>query len=155
MPATGDKLAHYGAVTLVNVFLGLATLIFLFGFLEWAGVAAVVTAVVASAVPCFLLNRRFVWRRAGRVRIRTEVVPFGLFTLLGLVLSSVLVLWAGQRYDSKVMVYVAHQSAFGLIWVLRYFFFDRVLWRGPAATVARLGVRRGVAATRLVEDLAA
>lgn len=145
---------RYGAVTVVNVFLGLATLVLLHGFLGWHGVPAAVTAVVASAVPCFWLNRQYVWRRGGRVRIRAEVLPFALFTLLGLIASTGLVFLAGRRYDSEVMVYVAHQSAFGLLWVLRFLLFDRLLWSRPVATV-RLLSRRTIRPATVAEDIAA
>ena len=150
-----DKLLRYGAVTVVNVFLGLATLIFLHGFLGWHGVAAAVTAVVASAVPCFVLNRRFVWMRFGRIRIRSEVAPFALFTMLGLLASSGLVFLATRRFDSEFMVYAAHQSAFGILWVLRYFLFDRLLWRVRSPRLRALPRRRTVRPARVVEDLAA
>ncbi|MGI9601158.1 MAG: GtrA family protein [Acidimicrobiales bacterium] len=148
------KVVRYAAVTVINIFLGLATLVFLHGFLGWHGVPAAVTAVVASAVPCFLLNRRYVWVRAGRVRVRAEVLPFTLFTLLGLLASSVLVLAASRRYDSEVMIYVAHQSAFGILWVLRFLLFDRLLWRARPATVRSLP-SRSFRTARSVEDLAA
>lgn len=146
---------RYGVVTVVNIFLGLATLVFLHGFLGWHGVPAAVTAVVASAVPCFLLNRRYVWQRAGRVRVRAEVLPFSLFTLAGLVASIGLVYLASSRYDSPVMVYVAHQSAFGLLWVLRFLLFDRLLWHRPAASVRTLARRRVVRPAAVADDLAA
>ena len=152
--ASRRKWARYTAVSLVNIFLGLLTLVVLHGFLGWDGVPAAITAVVASAVPCFLLYRRFVWVRAGRVRVRAEVVPFALFTLLGLLASSSLVFLAGRRYDSEIMVYVAHQSAFAVLWVLRFLLFDRLLWRARPATVWNLK-RRSAATRRLVEDLAA
>lgn len=153
--STRHRLVRYGLVTAVNVFLGLAILIFLHGFLGWHGVAAAVTAVVASAVPCFVLNRRFVWSRAGQVRIRAEVVPFALFTLVGLLASSGLVFWASRRYSSEIMVYVAHQSAFGVLWVLRFLLFDRVLWSGRPAAIVRALPFRPLRTAPVVDDLAA
>ena len=43
-----------------------------------------VLAVMLSAVPVFLLNKRWVWGQRGRPSLRREILPFWGFTLLGL-----------------------------------------------------------------------
>ena len=64
--------------------------------------------------------------------MRREIVPFWLFTLLGLAISTVLVLIVDHYTDRTWPVMAANISGFGLVWVAKFVFLDSVIF-GAAA----------------------
>ncbi len=139
---------------MVNVVIGLALLVLFHAGLGWPGVQANVAAVCVSAVPAYVLCRRWVWGQSGRSSFGGEITPYLIFTVVGLVLSTMFVGWADRNYETPFVVYAANQLAFGVLWVVRYVLFDRVLWASrsrPAVRPRQLRISRDAS----LDDMAA
>lgn len=94
-----------------------------------------VLAVAIVAVPSYLLNRRWVWKKSGANSFRREIAPFWAMSFLGALLSTVLVAIAGQFTDATFIFLVANFVGFGLVWVLKFFVLEKYLF-GPTTTEA-------------------
>jgi putative flippase GtrA len=130
---TGRKAVRYAMVSAVAVALTQALLIGFLGFGAPA-IAANIVAVTAASIPAYLLNRRWVWGRDGRHDFAREVVPFWVFALIGLAMSSVLVAAvSGNPHTSPFVVSAANLSGFATLWALRFVVLDQVLF-APAST---------------------
>jgi putative flippase GtrA len=124
----GLKAVRYVGVSAVNVTVGQTLLVLFHGVLGWPGVAANVSAVVLSTVPAYLMMRHWVWGQKGSHRVAGEIVPFWTMAAIGLVLSTLAVAWADRRWDSTIAIQLANISAFGLVWVSRFFILDHLMW---------------------------
>ncbi len=139
------KLTRY---TLGSV-LALATSVVVFAALFGAGVGttpASVAAFLAGAVPNWILNRRWAWRRRGRVSVGREVVGYTAISLLSLAAASAGTGWThhlvrhvaphGLRVALVTLAYVAVQALLFAVKFLAYewWVFDdsgrvRAAWR--------------------------
>jgi putative flippase GtrA len=84
----------------------------------------------------FLLNKRWVWGQEGRPSMRYEVLPFWGFTLLGLLVSTVMVALASTISDSTVLLMVANIGGFGIVWLSKFLFLDSVVFAKAEARAA-------------------
>jgi putative flippase GtrA len=125
-----QKFWKYAMTSVVGVVMGQG-LIFLFAsILEWPWGWANVTAVAISTYPTYCLSRGWVWQKRGRSSIYAEVVPFWVMTFLGLVLSTIFVVFLESRYpDSKILANVGNVMGFGVLWVAKFFVLDRILFK--------------------------
>jgi putative flippase GtrA len=114
-------------------------LLFLFlHVLEWRSVPSNFTAVTITSVPAFLLNKYWVWGKRGRAHMRREVLPFWAFTVAGWILSTLaVVVVVNLTKDAsnpdlidgnKYAVQVANIAGFGVLWVLKYLFLDKIMF---------------------------
>lgn len=115
-------------VSVVNVVVGQSLLVLFHGVLGWPGVAANISAVCLSTVPAYLMMRHWVWGQKGSHRLGAEIVPFWTMATIGLVMSTIAVAWADSRFDSTIAVNLANITAFGLVWVCRFFILDHLMW---------------------------
>jgi putative flippase GtrA len=89
-----------------------------------------------GAIPSYLLNRYWVWAKTDKNRLFGEIVPFWIVTLIGIGFSLVMGHEAGQftrHHDIRgllrlVILLAANLAAFGILWVAKYIFFNRVLF---------------------------
>jgi len=120
------------------------TTILLFVFLhafDWRPVPANFVAVTLTSVPAFLLNKYWVWGKRGKAHLRREVLPFWLFTVAGWILSTLAV--AGVvaltktsdpihhpdlAHGNKYAVQAASIFGFGVLWILKYVFLDKIMF---------------------------
>lgn len=138
----------YSAVSVVNVIIGQGLLLFftLVVFKTntltapseeaekvYLTTIANILAVCISAVPAYYLSRAWVWGKRGKSHFRTEVLPFWIFVAVGLVFSTIVVnIAAGVAHDhltgpaAALIPNIANMFAFGILWVLRFFLFDRL-----------------------------
>ena len=123
------KLLRYGGVSVFNVLFGQSLLFFFHTVIDWPGWIANVTAVMISAVPAYLLSRHWVWGQRGPHSFKAEVLPFWSMALLGLTLSTVAVAIVDNHYDGAWPVQLASLAAFFLVWILKFFVLDRLMWR--------------------------
>jgi putative flippase GtrA len=117
-----------------------STQILLFLFLhvfEWKPVISNFTAVALVAIPAFLLNKYWVWGKRGKAHMRREVIPFWLFTVAGWLLSTLAVVLVvnltsndAHPDGNKIAVQFANIAGFGVLWVLKYLFLDKIMF-GP------------------------
>ena len=124
----GDKAIRYSMASLFGVVLTQLVLVVCHGALGMAGEAANVVAVTLTAIPAFFLNKHWVWGRSGRAHMRREVLPFWTFALAGLLLSTIAVTIVEDRSDSTLLISAANIGAFGVLWVAKFLFLDRVLF---------------------------
>ena len=91
-------------------------------------------AVGLSAIPAYLVNRRWVWGKQGPHSIAREIVPFWSYAFLGLAVSTVAVAWADARWHSNLAVSIANIAAFGLLWAAKFVLLDRWMFGGSQST---------------------
>ena len=115
---------RYALVAVVNVVVGQTLLLALQGSLgpSWANVVAV----ALSSVPAYYMNRAWVWGKRGKSHWKKEVLPFWLFTIAGLLLSTVAIWMVHGITDSKIVVNFIQLVAFGVLWVVRFFVLDKL-----------------------------
>lgn len=85
-------------------------------------------AVLGASIPVYRASRTWVWNVAGPSSIQREIVPFWAFTILGLVLSTLVVAGVGSLTDSSLALAAANVSAFGVLWVAKFFVLDEIVF---------------------------
>src|SRR5699024_5135003 len=82
----------------------------------------------------FILNKYWVWGKRGRAHVRREVLTFWAFTVAGWIMSTMTVALAQdhvgtpQSTSRTIAVMAANIIGFGILWVLKYFFLDRIMF---------------------------
>jgi putative flippase GtrA len=124
----------YSLVSVFNVAFG-QTLLFGFIHFNITPWVANVLAVSISAVPAYYMSRAWIWGKRGKSEFKKEVVPFCIFVLLGLLLSTGTVYlttkWFPVPADAsalspvKLLPNIANIAAFGILWVIRFFWMDK------------------------------
>jgi putative flippase GtrA len=133
----GRRAIRYSMCSVVGV-VGTQILLFVFlHILDWKPVLSNFIAVTLMSVPVFLLNKHWVWGKRGRAHMRREVLPFWLFTVAGWILSTLMVIFVvkATRSDAnpdgnKYAVQMANIAGFGILWILKYMFLDKIMF-GP------------------------
>jgi putative flippase GtrA len=147
MGAIRNKGLKYAGVSVVNVLLGNGLLVIFYRLLSASdealpemsrflrGASANTLAVIISAVPAYYLSRTYVWGKRGKSELRREVLPFWIFVFVGLLLSTVGVglvahFFAAPKdasffHPAKLAANVASLLAFGVLWVIRFFWMDK------------------------------
>ena len=132
----GRKLVRYSMVSVISVIVSQILLLFAFGLLHWSARSSNIFAVCLSAVPSYYLNRRWAWGKTSRSHLLKEVVPFWGMALLGLIFST----WAADYAESnahqlttsdlgaRLIVNLAALAAFGILWVGKFFIFNRLMF---------------------------
>ena len=115
-------------VSVIGVTITQAVLVLFIGILDRDPVWSNVAAVSICAVPVFFLNKRWVWNHDGKVSFRREILPFWIFTLAGLLLSTGFVAVAHSASDSQLLVMVASVGGFGVLWVAKFLFLDQIMF---------------------------
>jgi putative flippase GtrA len=124
----GALAIKYSMVSVIGVTTTQAMLVLFIGILDRHPVWSNITAVSICAVPVFFLNKRWVWNHDGKVSFRREILPFWIFTLAGLLLSTAFVALAHSVSDSQLLVMVASVGGFGVLWVAKFLFLDQIMF---------------------------
>jgi len=124
----GALAIKYSMVSVIGVTITQIQLAVYVGLLDRDPTWSNVLAVSLCSVPVFLLNKRWVWLADGRISFRREVLPFWVFTLAGLLLSTVLVALAENVSDSTILVMAANIAGFGILWVAKFLFLDQIMF---------------------------
>ena len=124
----GALALKYSMVSVIGVVLGQTQLTIFSELFGWNPVLSNVLAVMITAVPAFILNKRWVWSSDGKVSFRREVLPFWIFTGMGLGLSTGLVAVADSVSDSHLLVMAANLGGFGVLWVAKFLFLDQIMF---------------------------
>ncbi len=123
------KLFRYSGVSAVAVVVTQVCLWFGLVVADWPALAANVVAVTLGAIPAYLLNRSWVWGRKGSHSVRDEILPFWLYNLAGLAISSTLVTLADLWWASTALVMSANLVAFAVLWLGKFFVLEMVLFK--------------------------
>ena len=133
----GRKKVRYALVSVVAVPIGTVGVLFFNLIGAPAGVAAVLGNSCA-AVPSYFLNRYWAWGKNDKNRLFGEVLPFWGLTLVGIGFSFVVAHEAGQltRHNGitgaarLVILLAANVAGFGVLWVVKYIIFNKLLFVG-------------------------
>ena len=123
------KLLRYSGVSTVAVVITQTCLWFGLVVTKWPAVVANVVAVSLGAIPAYLLNRSWVWGRKDSHSVRDEILPFWLYNLAGLAISSTLVTLADLWWASTALVMSANLVAFAVLWLGKFFILEKVLFK--------------------------
>lgn len=133
----GRRAIRYTCTSLIGVTITQVLLIIFLHLLDWKPVPANFVAVSITAIPAFMLNKRWVWGKRGKAHMRREVLPFWSFTIAGWIMSTLAVILVVKftRTDAlpdgnKLAVQGANIAGFGVLWVLKYIFLDKIMF-GP------------------------
>lgn len=129
----------YMAASAISVVVTEIALFILFGVVRLGPTSANVLATAIAAVPSYYLNRNWAWGKSGRSHFMKEVVPFWSLAFLGLALSIVTVNvahdFAVQEGFSHLLdtlaVNAASITAFGIVWIGKFFIFNKYLFASP------------------------
>ena len=124
----GALAIKYSMVSVVGVTLTQTLLAVFVGLMQQDPTWSNVVAVSLTAIPVFFLNKRWVWLHDGRISFRREILPFWVFTLAGLLLSTALVALANAASDSTLLVMAASIAGFGVLWVAKFLFLDQIMF---------------------------
>lgn len=127
----GVKVMRYCGVSVVNVITGQSLLALCLAVFELGGVVSQVISASLSAIPAYILSRRWVWQQTGRDSFRSEVLPFWTMTLIGLGIAVAAVGLADRYTDSTIILMATSLAAYGVVWVAKYVVLDKVTWRHP------------------------
>jgi putative flippase GtrA len=138
-----EQLVRYGSVSVIGVVFTQSELVLFHGVLDINATLSNLIAVMLSAGPAFLLNKRWVWNLKGRSSFRREIAPFWAFTLLGLVVSTILVAIVDHYTDRTWPVLAANITGFGLVWISKFLFLDSVVFAALADAEAEAAALDG------------
>lgn len=127
----GALAIKYSMVSVIGVTITQTLLLIFVGLLDQDPTWSNVVAVSLTVVPAFVLSKRWVWLQDGKVSFRREVLPFWVFTIAGLLLSTGLVAIAERVSDSTLLIMAASVGGFGLLWVAKFLFLDTVMFARP------------------------
>jgi putative flippase GtrA len=131
----GLKLFRYCGVSVFNLVFGQSLLLLFYSGLDWSAPVSNVAAVCISAGPAYLLSRKWVWGQTGSHSVRDEIAPFWGLALLGLLISTITVSIADDRWESGLAVSIANIGAFGLVWVFKFFILEKIMWKEAVEAV--------------------
>jgi len=115
---------RYVLVSVVNVLVGGGLLVILQHWMD--PVEANIAGVAVSAIPAYYMNRAWVWGKRGKSHWKKEVLPFWIFTGLGLLLSTIAIHFAQDHTDNRFVILFVQLCAFGVLWVIRFFVLDKL-----------------------------
>lgn len=132
---------RYGASSVIAGVISEAT----FALTFWLGAtatAASLIAFVAGAVPNYLMNRYWAWGRRDRIGGARELLPY-LVIILSTALVATLITNAADavvrgrvedHLSQTVLVSAAFLLTYGVMFVIKFFLFDRLIFAGQRRT---------------------
>jgi putative flippase GtrA len=110
------------------------TLVLCFGTGLLAAAPASVVAFFAGAAPNYVLNRTWVWRRQGRVEMRSELLPYLAISLATLALAALATSVAahvapGGDGARTAFVAAAYLATSMILFVTKFFAYQRFVFR--------------------------
>jgi putative flippase GtrA len=130
----GKKMVRYSLVSVVSVVVSQVVLFAAQSF--WSARTSNIVAVCVSAIPSYYLNRAWAWGKTGKSHLMKEIVPFWSLALLGLIFSTWAAdyaetnahHWTGSDLGVRLIVNIAALAAFGVLWVGKFFIFNRLMF---------------------------
>jgi len=132
---SGRRMIRYASTSMLMVVLTQVVILIFYKGLDWDPEPSNLAATMAVSIPAFAMNKYWVWGKSGRARVRREVIPFWVFTVAGWGLSTGMVYLADEMTDGDTLLHVvavlaASVAGFGILWVLKYLFLDKIMF-GP------------------------
>jgi putative flippase GtrA len=128
------KAGKYISASLAGVAVGQSTLFFFSAVLDWKPELANLMAATFGAIPNYLINRYWTWNKRSKNHLTREVLPFWVLSIAGLLISTVFVGVAEDRWpDSQLAIQAANLSGYGVLWVLKFLVLEHLLFK-PVTT---------------------
>ena len=139
----GKKMIKYTLVSVISVTVYEIGLFILYGLVHWGARTSNVVACSVATVPSYYLNRTWAWGKSGKSHFWKEVVPFWVLAFIGLAFSTWCADFAGSWADDHVrshpvktlVVMGAALGSFGVLWLGKFVFFNKVLFVHPPETM--------------------
>src|SRR3954467_13088351 len=130
-------MVRYTIVSVIAVIVSEAVLAFAFGVLHWTARSSNILATGIGTIPSYELNRKWAWGKRGKSHLWKEVVPFWTLSFLGLAFSTWMADFAESWSEAHgsghcaqtVIVNFAALAGWGILWVGKFIFFNKVLFR--------------------------
>ncbi len=150
------RLAKFTAGSAVAAMVSEVAFVLLYGALDAGPRVAGVVAFLAGAIPNWGLNRRWTWRRRGRPRLRREVLPYVAVVLSTAVAATALSGVADglvrglatPRSLQVALVAMAYLLPYGVVFLLKFALFERVVFSDPPLRSRTSGSRVGTGERR-------
>ena len=126
LPDRARTVGRYLTVSIINLFNHQVLLFVANSLWGWSGGWANVFAACIAAIPAYILSRAWVWEVTGRHDLRTEILPFWLLALAGLIVSTGLAELTDRSFGAGVLVNVASLTGYFVVWVAKFFLLDRL-----------------------------
>lgn len=132
------KIGLYALVSLVSAGLAQSGLALSFGLWRWPIIPSIFFSLAVSVAPAFVLSDLVIWRKIGnRGQIRQRALSFFIISAIGSGISLVVVwlavrITAQSNFDHAELTLIANFASVGtsaMIWIIRYFILDRVVFR--------------------------
>lgn len=124
------KFFKYSMTSVVGVVMGQSLIFFFASILKMQWGWANFWAVAISTLPTYYMSRQWVWQKRGKSSLYAEIVPFWVMTFLGLLLSTIAVVFLERRYPhNRVLANVGNVAGFGALWLVKFFILDRILFK--------------------------
>lgn len=138
----GRKTLRFAAVSVVAIVVSQIAIAVTYGGFRMSKTAAQSIAVLVSTIPSYELNRRWVWGRNGKSSKSREIAPFWIISVVQFVLSLIAVNFLGGWMEGHVSSHLLRTLGlqaivllvYGVMWVGKFVFFNRVLFVDRAAT---------------------
>ena len=130
----GKRAMRYSATSLICVAITQIFILVFYKGLRWKAVESNLISTMLVSVPAFYLNKMWVWGKGGKAHLRREVLPFWLFTICGWGLSTGAVYLVSHHVGTDhstlrtLSVMVSSIAGFGVLWVLKYIFLDKIMF---------------------------
>lgn len=133
----GRRLIKFGTVSVISTCVTQLVLFLTYDVVSLASAMECnVIATATATVPAYWLNRTWTWGKRGKSDLWREFVPFWGISFLGLVLSTIAVGLAAHNASAissshlvrRAFISFANLFTYGLIWVGRYFVFNKFLF---------------------------
>ncbi|MEM9608101.1 MAG: GtrA family protein [Actinomycetota bacterium] len=129
------RFLRYASVSAITIVITQAVLLGGISILDLSGGVANVLAVCIGALPNYLLNRAWVWEKTGPHHVWREIVPFWVYAVLGLVVSTIVVSWADARWGTGLAASAANLGTYFVLWIAKFLLLDKLLFGGPTNDV--------------------
>jgi putative flippase GtrA len=147
LPPALRRLGRYGIASVVSTLVGTALLAAFVGVFRWPAAVANLAAAGICLGPLYLVSRRWVWNCEEFGGVLTETIPFFVVSLASVLASSAVgggvEAWSrGLRLSHLAetgLVVACISSTYALLWLLRFFLLDRVLFPSRIRTQAISG----------------
>ena len=149
----GKKMIKYTFVSVICVVVSQVVLAITFGGFHLSARTSNIIATAVATIPSYELNRKWAWGKRGKSHMWKEVAPFWTLSFIGLAFST----WSADYAESvgqahhlghgmqTIVVVGGSLAAWGILWVGKFIFFNKVLFRAhPDDLEPALDGRTGV-----------
>ena len=132
----GQKLLKYSAVSAISVVIGETCLVIFQLVLGMSPGWANLAAAAVATFPSYELNRTWAWGKSDKSHLWKEVVPFWALAFVGLALSEVTAIGAGNYADHRhwthngrgLLVAVVVLATYGVLWIGKFVIINKLLF---------------------------